>query len=553
MKKKEPKKEGTVKLIVYSFFLVLITFMISGLNRSGIKNVEFMNLDIPVASFSGVLTVLMLLISLTLLNIDNKRGFVIGVMVSAFQLFSVSASVFLGGNISSLAGVPMSAGTIFILFVQHKNILKIEQNEKRLHTLSETDPLTGLHNRRFVTEYVEQKIADGESFRLLFFDLDNFKNINDTMGHASGDRILCETARRWEEIADDSVEIGRIGGDEFAMVVSGQSDDWVEAFALKCLKVLSEKISTSAFDYYATGSAGMARFPEDGRDGASLFRFADTAMYKAKSKGKNQFCLFDEQMLLEIDKDMRLEHEIRNGLAENRFYLVFQPQYEALTKRLRGFETLLRLKDEGGKIVSPGDFIPVAERNGLILEIDRWVLHHAMLSFVNEVAKHPELIISVNISARHVVEPGLASEINELLKETGFPAKNLEIEVTESCFIASVDKAIRTLEELRTLGVHISLDDFGTGYASLSYLKKLPIDSIKVDKVFIDDMLKTEDGGNFVEIIVAIGHMFHCMVISEGVEEECQLDRLRDLHCDFIQGYVWGKPMEKESALELLS
>ena len=231
---------------------------------------------------------------------------------------------------------------------------------------------------------------------------------------------------------------------------------------------------------------------------------------------------------------------------------MFQPQYETETKRLRGFETLLRLKDETGVPIPPSDFIPVAERSGLIFEIDRWVLRHAMQSFSEEITGNSDFIVSVNISARHIVEPGFAEEVKDMLEENNFPPERLEIEVTESCFIASIEKAISTLLKIKSLGVQIALDDFGTGYASLSYLQKLPIDLLKIDKSFIDDMTDREEGGNFVKSIIAIGHMFHCKVISEGVEEEQQLELLKELKCDYIQGYLWGKPQKQSDALQLI-
>ena len=552
MKTKTSNKVKKLKLVIYSILLIAMSAFIMIINRCGLQAVEFGNNSIPVGSFSGVLTVFMLLVCLVLLNIDNKAGFVIATIVNCFQLLSVSFAVFVMKNMDSVAGVPMSAGIIGLLIMQHNHIKKTEQNEKRLYALSATDPLTGLYNRRSIIEHVNELISARKPFRLLFFDLDNFKNINDTMGHASGDTILCEATRRWTEVADENVLIGRTGGDEFAMVVSGKSDDEIGQFAEKCLSVLAERICTENFDYYATGSAGMARYPEDGNDCESLFRFADTAMYKAKSKGKNQLCFFDENMLLAINRDLKVENEIRSALKYNRFYLVFQPQYETETKRLRGFETLLRLKDETGVPIPPSDFIPVAERSGLIFEIDRWVLRHAMQSFSEEITGNSDFIVSVNISARHIVEPGFAEEVKYMLEENNFPPERLEIEVTESCFIASIEKAISTLLKIKSLGVQIALDDFGTGYASLSYLQKLPIDLLKIDKSFIDDMTDREEGGNFVKSIIAIGHMFHCKVISEGVEEEQQLELLKELKCDYIQGYLWGKPQKQSDALQLI-
>lgn len=546
------KRRKNIKLGLYIFMLVDLSILITVLNRAGIGTLEFGGKPVSVSSFSGVVTVFMMIVSMLILNVDNKKGFIATLIVNGYQLLSVSMSVFLMGKMEAITGVPMTMGIIGVLFLQHNYINKIQHNEQHLHMLSVTDPLTGLKNRRGTMNYVNDMIDSEQPFALLFFDLDNFKNINDTKGHDIGDVVLCEIAKRWTSIADENVYIGRTGGDEFAMIVSGRSDDELRTFAEKCLSVLTDVIHTEKCDYYASCSAGVAKYPQDGKDCDSLFRFADTAMYKAKSSGKSRVCFFDAEMLSEIHGEMKLETEIRNALEYNRFYLVFQPQFETGTKRLRGFESLLRLKDSDGKPIPPSVFIPVAEKSGLILDIDRWVLRHAMQSFAEYAAINSEFVVSVNISARHITDRGLAGEIKDILDETGFPPHMLEVEVTESFFISSVDEAIETLLQIKKLGVKIALDDFGTGYASLSYLQRLPIDLLKIDKSFIDDMTERDESGNFVNAIISIGHMFNCKVISEGVELESQLDKLRELNCDYIQGYIWGKPQERSSAVQFI-
>lgn len=547
-------KHKKYKLIIYIVLLFIQVEAISFLNRSGIKVISFGSAEIPLSSVSGIIMAFMMIISLLILNTDNKKGFAAAMVINCMQLFIVMRAVIVMKNMGSVTGVIMMLGILGMLCMQHNYINKIERNEKHLHALSATDSLTGLNNRRSVREYVTEKIEAEEPFCLLFFDLDNFKNINDTMGHACGDAILCETTRRWTELADEHVYLGRTGGDEFAMIISGKTDSEIREFAEKCLfELTSKKIHTEKCEYYASCSAGAAEYPKDGTDCESLFRFADTAMYKAKSSGKNRICFFDSEMQSEIQSEVRLENEIRDALKYNRFYLVFQPQFEAETKHLRGFETLLRLKDAEGVPIPPSKFIPVAEKSGLILDIDRWVLRHAMLSFSEQASGNADFIVSVNVSARHIIDCDLADEIKELLEETGFPAEMLEVEVTESCFISSVDEAINTLLQIKKLGVKIALDDFGTGYASLSYLQRLPIDLLKIDKSFIDDMTERDDSGDFVRAIISIGHMFRCKVISEGVELESQLELLKDLGCDYIQGYIWGKPQEHSSAIQLIA
>lgn len=549
---KRSKRRKNIKLFCYIVLLAAMLATIILLNKSGLNEVKIINRAIAISSLSGVVTVFMMLVSLIILNIDNKKGFAATMIINGLQLLSVSYSVFFLHNMGGITGVPMSAGILGLLCMQHNHIKKIEQNEQRLNTLSATDSLTGLNNRRSIMDYVNGKIEANEPFSLIFFDLDNFKNINDSMGHACGDAILCETAKRCMSVADENVYLSRIGGDEFAMIVSGKSDEEIKEFAERFLGVISEKICLEQCDYYATCSIGSARFPQDGTDCESLFRFADTAMYKAKSSGKNRICFFDEEMLSEINTDMKIENEIRAALKYNRFYLVFQPQFETETKQLRGFEALLRLKDESGAAIPPSKIIPVAEKSGLILEIDRWVLRHATQSFAELLSGGQRFIVSVNISAKHITDCGFADEIKKILDETGFPSDMLEIEVTESCFISSIDKAVETLLQIKELGVRVALDDFGTGYASLRYLQRLPIDLLKIDKSFIDDIFETNDSANFVEAIISIGHMFNCEVISEGVEHTSQLEILKKLNCDYIQGYIWGKPQEHSTAVQLI-
>ena len=552
MKGKSKNKIKKIMLFILTLILLGLVLSIIEMNRSGIGEVMILGKPISIPSLSGVITVFMMFVSMLMLNLDNKRGFAAAMVINGLQFLSVTFSVIVLDKMDSVTGVPMMAGILGLLYLQHVHIKRMQQSEKKFQMLSVTDLLTGLNNRRGVIDYINDMIARGKPFSLLLFDLDNFKVINDTMGHECGDTILRKIVQRWKEMAGEDVYLGRTGGDEFAMIVNSRSSEEIRDFAEKCLQVLSEKISTGKCDYYASGSAGVACFPGNGNDCESLFSFADTAMHRAKSRGKNQVCLFDDEMLLEMHYEMRMETEIRNALRTDRFFLVFQPQFESETKHLRGFETLIRMRDEDGNIVPPNKFIPVAEKSGLILDIDRWVLRKTMEFFAPHIAENPDFMVSVNVSARHITEPGLANEIRGMLDETGFPAQKLEVEITESCFIASIDNAAKVLSEIKAIGVKIALDDFGTGYASLSYLQRLPIDILKIDKSFIDDMTDRDNDGDFVKAIISIGHMFHCKVVSEGVELDSQLQVLKNLKCDYIQGYIWGRPQPSEDALKLI-
>lgn len=547
-KSKMPVSDKVNIAICCGLFLFMM-FFVSFLNAN-FFDLHFGGASIGAPSVSGVITVLMIMICLKILTIDNHYGFAAAMLLMSSELTMVASAVFVKKNFQSVAGIAMMLGGIFLVINQHKYIATIEKNENYLRSLSVTDALTGLTNRRGIMNEINMKISCNEPFTLFYLDLDNFKNINDTMGHACGDIVLCEITRRWLSVIGEGCTLARTGGDEFALIVSDDSEESADAAANSCINSLKNKLVTEKCDYYASVSIGSASFPHDATDCDNLMRYADSAMYKAKSAGKNQLCRFDSRMLMEINSEMNIETEIRSALRNDTFKLVFQPQFTAEGKKLRGYETLLRMSDGNGNPVSPAVFIPIAEKSGLILDIDRWVLRHAMKTFSKRIITE-DIILSVNISARHITELNFAEEVEQILKETGFPPEHLEIEVTESCFISSVEAAIAALKRIKESGVLIALDDFGTGYASLSYLSRLPIDLVKIDKSFVDQLETADSRGDFVKAIISIGHMFRCKVIAEGVELDSQLSTLRELSCDYIQGYIWGKPAPiEENAIQ---
>ena len=321
----------------------------------------------------------------------------------------------------------------------------------------------------------------------------------------------------------------------------------------KYSSAISSRFTINNNYFYVSASFGVALYPKDSKDSSEIFRYADVAMYFSKNSGNVNISMYNRSMTDTIENSVALEQKIRIALEENNLYFVLQPQYNTKTKKLRGFETLARMKDEYGNIISPASFIPVAEKTGLINSIDNWVIRNSML-FLKKVIDitNEKLMLSVNISILHLLNKGFLDEIQQMLDETKFPPNNLEIEITESVFISSMSKAIDTLNELKKIGVCIALDDFGTGYSSLSYLSKLPIDILKIDKSFIDELLVSESGRNYVAAIISIGHIMNFSVISEGVENQKQLDILDSLGSDYMQGYLWGKPMLPKDAVKLL-
>ncbi len=395
----------------------------------------------------------------------------------------------------------------------------------------------------------------GGAYYLLYIDLDDFKQINDTYGHKTGNKVLKNVVSYWASLLDKEDILARIGGDEFCMLLKASRYPNIENFIKNSvLNILldGDIFGNSAENRRILASAGVVSFPEDGKDSEELLKNVDFAIYKAKKAGKGQYRFFDVNIKKQVLLEVELEDCVKNGLKNNWFYMVYQPQFNIAQKKLRGFESLLRFKDANGKFVSPADFIPIAEKHGMIFSLDYYVLNKVTSDFTSVVHQNPGLCISVNISAQHVCDSNFVDEVEKILKANNFPAKCLELEITEYSYINSLDSAIITLNRLKAMGIQLALDDFGTGYASLSILPKLPLDLIKIDKSLIDNIHTDDVAKNFVEQIVNIGHSLGCSVIAEGIEVEEQAQVLRQQDCDYIQGYLWGKPMEYAQALTLI-
>ena len=373
------------------------------------------------------------------------------------------------------------------------------------------------------------------------------------MGHEYGDEVLRVITSRWQGMRRKTDFVSRMGGDEFALIIAGSPKENNNAeIADKYMSMLDDKIEVMNHSFYVTASMGVAFYPVDCQNAAELLRFADTAMYNAKHNGKSRICIFNKEQMLEMEESVKLENLLRKAIDNDLFYLKFQPQFSTEDKILRGFETVIRLNDESGNAVSPQVFIPAAENLNLIVDIDRWVLANAMKTGKTLISNNPDIKISINISVKHIFDDSFLSDIENNMEKYDFPAENLEIEVTESLFISSVKRAGEILSELKRLGIYIALDDFGTGFASLSYLNTLPIDLLKIDKSFIDKLSEKGRNNDFVNAIISMGHLLNFEVISEGVESKEQLATLRDFNCDYIQGYIWGKPMLLADANKLI-
>ena len=553
-KRKQFPKWTIVVLIIFYFIIFIANIQINKFEIS-------LNIDdsrIHSLSISAILGQLQMFILVIMVTYYRKQGFVTALTISITQVILLISTIIRANSFSPVSGIAAQVTNISVVIIIYLYLKKLDMNSKTITKYALSDALTGLPNRRAFNDYLSQLIendsSDTENFALVMVDLDNFKNINDSVGHDSGDEVLRQVAERWNVVQDKNDFIARLGGDEFIIIiVNYDSEEDLTQNIKKYSNALSDRFIVNENFFYISASFGVSLFPKDSKDSSEIFRFADAAMYYSKNISNENISMYKPSMTEIIENNVILEKKIRMALEENNFYFVLQPQYDTKTKKLRGFETLARMKDENGNQISPSVFIPIAEKTGLITSIENWIIYNTMLFFKNMLDKTTDkYILSVNVSVLHLLNKDFFGEIKQMLDKTGFPPNLLEIEITESVFISSISKAVEVLEELKKIGIRIALDDFGTGYSSLSYLAKLPIDILKIDKSFVDELLVSDSRRNYIEAIISIGHIMNFSVLSEGVEIQEQLDILANLGSDYIQGYVWGKPMLPHDAAKIL-
>ena len=416
------------------------------------------------------------------------------------------------------------------------------------------DYLTELPNRRLfqmkAIEAIELAGRKKESFALLFIDLDRFKNINDTMGHAIGDQLLKVVGQRLKNCIRKEDFVARLGGDEFVILLASTQHHEVEAIATRILEDISRSFQFGNHDVYVTPSIGISNFPEDGQDYDTLMTKADSAMYLAKENGKNTYQFFTQEMHREMIEKTTLERELRYALPSNQLTLHYQPQIEMDSGELIGLEALIRWQHPVKGLISPAHFIPIAEESGLIIPLGQWVLETACAQAKRwQSAGLPHVQIGVNVSLSQFKQATFVKMVKETLATSGLAAKYLNLEITES-MTTDLQSCLSTLQQLREIGINVSIDDFGTGYSSFSYLSNLPLTHLKIDGAFIQDLNRTNRA--IVKTIIALAKNLDLTVIAEGVETEEQVRLLRHLQCDEAQGYFYSKPLTQEQVENLL-
>lgn len=430
--------------------------------------------------------------------------------------------------------------------------------ENEINQLAYNDTLTGLANRRLLMNRLEHALKTTErhdrKVALLYMDIDHFKTVNDTLGHDQGDILLKDIAERMSEHVRKSDTLARLGGDEFVLLFTSlhQPEEAV-TIARTILKTFEKPFTLDGHDFFITPSLGIAVYPEDGSSSGMLLKHADIAMYSAKEKGRNGYACFSQDMDQKVQECHEMENCLRYALSDNQLSLAYQPQLDLKSGRIVGAEALLRWKHPEKGMIPPDQFIPIAEKTGLIGPIGEWVLAEACRQNTAwSKTGHPPLRIAVNLSAYQLKQADFIKTVGRILTETGMPQHLLELELTESLAMDDTATNIETLCKLRDLGIHLSIDDFGTGYSSLSYLRDLPIHRVKIDRSFIGRLPEGGHSSAIVDAIIAIARSLGLAVIAEGVETQPQLDFLKSRDCDIIQGYFSGRPVSAKEFSALL-
>jgi diguanylate cyclase (GGDEF)-like protein/PAS domain S-box-containing protein len=452
---------------------------------------------------------------------------------------------------------PRSGTVTHFVGVQY-DITEIKRYQDELEHQANHDALTGLANRNLLKDRLQQSLALAHRyerpFSLAFIDLDNFKLINDSLGHDIGDRLLKIVAERLVTCVREGDTVARLGGDEFVLLVTEQGrDDSVYRIVQRVMAAISQPFVIDKREFKVTCSVGVATFPHDGEDPDTLLRNADTAMYRAKDLGRNTFQLYSSEMNANFGERLTLETDLWKALERDEFVLHYQPKVDLKTGRIIGMEALLRWQHPVSGMVPPGKFIPVAEESSLIVQIGNWVIHEACRQ--NKAWQDDGLRyvpIAVNISARQLQDRNLVETVRAALESTRLRAEHLEIELTESAVMLNADETINTMAVLRGMDVRISLDDFGTGYSSLSYLKRFPVTGLKIDQSFVRDIAYDPDDAAIVRAIVAVAQELMLDVTAEGVETVEQLEFLKAHGCGEAQGYYFARPVPASEMQALL-
>ena len=438
-------------------------------------------------------------------------------------------------------------------------MIERKRAEERIHFMAHHDPLTGLPNRTQLLARLAGAVEQAERSQLgvivAMLDLDDFKRVNDTLGHNAGDELLRVVAGRMTQcLAREDVAI-RLGGDEFVLILPDceAGRDGKDQVLQRLRAAIAEPVRLDGLDYATTASLGVARYPQHGASAAALLANADAAMYAAKQQGRNNLQFFSPEAQAKVSREAAFVEDLRGALARSEFFLLYQPQVEVRSGRVRAVEALIRWEHPTRGVISPAEFIPVAEKTGLIVAIGDWVLRAACQQNKDwQDQGLPPIGVSVNVSARQFREKGLVSRVREALETSGLAAEFLELEITESLIMQDPDSALERMNELRRLGIKFAIDDFGTGYSNLSALSRYPVDCLKIDRSFITRISDGDSDRTIASAIISLGQSLNLKVVAEGVETAAHLDFLDERNCDQFQGFFFSRPVPADSVSVLM-
>ena len=534
---------STILIILgYFIFLLITSYVMQTPILTAVTNRRF-NPNIVIGSSS------LLLLAICLIIICSKgKDFITAFSIQLIEIGFIIISIYSYNNTTPISCLSISLTGLILCFVLKGHYLKLDDYTKSVSKECKSDILTGCLSSRGLEDYVQAKIRENQRFYYILIDIDNFKAISTAMGSSAGDDVLRYAAKKWSNLQSlDDYDIAHIGEDEFVIVANTASRNIAQALAEEVIDTLKGDSGTT----YITASIGIVNYPFDTRDYKKIRDYAEVALRKAKGIGKGQIMFFDSQMYKEIVDRYIIEKDVNRALKSNSFVLAYQPQYDTEDHKLYGFEVLLRMKTENG-LVFPKNFLDIAKSSGQIHNVDTWVINNALVEAKELLKKDPNLKIAINISSDHIANKNVVDDTINALANSEIQPAQFSIELTETSFIRHEEETIKNLNKFKLMGCGISIDNFGAEQSSLRLLTKLPIDTIKISKAFIETVDFVDETKKFIDAITTLGHSLNCTIIAEGIERQDQLAVIRDTDVDVIQGYLWGKPLELEEALSII-
>lgn len=550
MKNKKRNLRIVLGILFENFFIGLGTAKVvhASEQNNGIEQIELNNLVNRNLVYFLIGAIIILLILFTVLMVNVKRR-------TKAEKAAVLARQKLKESYKELEKAYEEVTETKNALYSRYEELKI--SKEKIRKIAYTDYLTELPNRVAFTEMLDSvmlTLRNDELIALIDIDLDNFKNINDTLGHSFGDEMLIDVAHRLQGVLEEDDYLARIGGDEFVVLTQNIKDiSSYEDKIKKIQKSFTYPFVLSTKEFFVTVSMGITFAPKDGKTTQTLVKNMDSAMYVAKENGKNNYCYFDDSINARMMKKIEMQSELRKAIENSEFVVHYQPQMDLSTNRVVGFEALARWEHPKDGLVMPLEFIPIAEESGLIVGIGKKILIEACQQLkVWEDEGYGDITMAVNLSARQFKDSYFLSMVYDVIEETHVNPKKLEFEITESIALDDIEYTVATIQKLQELGITFSLDDFGTGYSSLNYLKQLPVNNLKIDKSFLDTVLDNKSDQKIVSTMIDLARVLNINVIAEGVEMQEQEEFLKIANCNKAQGYLYSKPLPKEEAGEIL-